>query len=148
MEGQKKARRCECLDRPGRDEMSESQVMEWQKVYDHFGWCIETTFLLLIVGFFVLGAWELGKLGFRKLGSIFRFKDWREGKIFVLEDICIYSLVLIFNFSADYIHNFFSLARFTEPVARPVSFGFGQIFVFVVFGALLLRKLKQLRFYR
>lgn len=124
--------------------MSEESLNKAQQLVDHLWWCIETTFLLLMVLGALFLVWELGKFALKKTGDFLGFKNWREGKIFVLEDICIYSLVLLVNFGADYLHNLICTSGFADQ-ARPVSFGWGQIFVAVVFGALLSRKVRQMR---
>lgn len=127
--------------------MTETRLLEWQQVYDHFKWCIQTTFLLMLsmgLFFIILEGLRIAKERFlERIG----FKNWREAKIFVWEDIIIYSAVLVCNFSSDYVYNFlYRLGYLSEP--RPTHIGLGQSFVGLVFGCLLWRKIKQKGYYK
>lgn len=68
------------------------------------------------------------------------FKDWRDAKIFVLEDMIVYSSVLIADVLYDVLPWVFT--------SHPLSFGLAQTLVFISFGALLFRKWQQWEIYR
>lgn len=73
-------------------------------------------------------------------------KDWREAKIFIAEDIALFITVILTDVFYD-LGRHWADAMLKNPTIHPVKFGIGQWIVFIAFGWLLTKKLRQWRYY-
>lgn len=75
-------------------------------------------------------------------------KNWGDAKMFIFEDICVYSLLLIMSITADFWINFLdSVNLITLNAIHPYELGLGQ--VLLIAGSLiqLVRSWYKWRYY-
>lgn len=118
----------------------EANLLKWQPVWEHLLWCAEIgiVFCSLLGTIWVL--YDFTDFAFKLLKA--HTRDWQNSKLFIFQDIWIYSAVIGMDLFYD-LFPFICNRLIHSTRDYPLHFGRGQVFILVVFSGLLYWKIKQ-----